>query len=64
MHGYEIEYVFGQPFRHSHLYAQSQLDSEKRFSETIMKYWATFAAEGLVLSSFENLLINYNTSNH
>ncbi len=49
MHGYEIEYVFGQPFRHSHLYAQSQLDSEKRFSETIMKYWATFAAEGLVL---------------
>ncbi|VIO96128.1 Uncharacterized protein BM_BM8527 [Brugia malayi] len=47
MHGYEIEYVFGQPFRHSHLYAQSQLDSEKRFSETIMKYWATFAAEGV-----------------
>ncbi|EFO22580.1 hypothetical protein LOAG_05902 [Loa loa] len=47
MHGYEIEYVFGQPFRHSHLYAQSQLDSEKRFSEAIMKYWATFAAEGV-----------------
>ncbi|VBB31619.1 unnamed protein product, partial [Acanthocheilonema viteae] len=46
MHGYEIEYVFGQPFRHSHLYAQSQVDSEKRFSEAIMKYWATFAIEG------------------
>lgn len=59
MHGYEIEYVFGQPFRHSHLYVQSQLDSEKRFSETIMKYWATFAAEGLALSSTEKLFISY-----
>ncbi|MCP9260334.1 Carboxylic ester hydrolase [Dirofilaria immitis] len=47
MHGYEIEYVFGQPFRHSHLYSESQLDSEKRFSEAIMKYWTTFAAEGV-----------------
>uniref|UniRef100_A0A8R1TM85 Carboxylic ester hydrolase n=1 Tax=Onchocerca volvulus TaxID=6282 RepID=A0A8R1TM85_ONCVO len=47
MHGYEIEYVFGQPFRHSHLYSQSQIDSERRFSETIMKYWTSFAAEGV-----------------
>ncbi|VDM97418.1 unnamed protein product [Thelazia callipaeda] len=46
MHGYEIEYVFGQPFRHSHLYAHTQLASEQRFSEAIMKYWATFASEG------------------
>lgn len=52
MHGYEIEYIFGQPLRHGHLYAPSQLASEQRFSETIMKYWANFALEGIPQSQW------------
>ncbi|KHN70682.1 Acetylcholinesterase 1 [Toxocara canis] len=47
MHGYEIEYVFGQPLRQTHLYAAAQLASEQRFSEVIMKYWTDFAVTGV-----------------
>ncbi|MFH4978433.1 hypothetical protein AB6A40_005142 [Gnathostoma spinigerum] len=50
MHGYEIEYAFGMPFRLPHLYAHSQLASEQKFSAMIMKYWTDFAETGVPVS--------------
>ncbi|VDK42709.1 unnamed protein product [Anisakis simplex] len=47
MHGYEIEYAFGQPLRQTSLYAAVQLASEQKFSEIIMKYWTDFAVSGV-----------------
>uniref|UniRef100_A0A915BQ72 Carboxylic ester hydrolase n=1 Tax=Parascaris univalens TaxID=6257 RepID=A0A915BQ72_PARUN len=52
MHGYEIEYVFGQPMRQSHLYAAGQLTSEQRFSEMIMKFWTEFAVTGVPMATW------------
>lgn len=46
MHGYEIEYGFGQPFWRPHLYNQDKLDDEKKFSEFIMNIWSNFATAG------------------
>uniref|UniRef100_A0A0N5ABF7 Carboxylic ester hydrolase n=1 Tax=Syphacia muris TaxID=451379 RepID=A0A0N5ABF7_9BILA len=43
MHGYEIEYVFGQPFRRSTEYAPSLQDEEMKFSDKVMDYWTNFA---------------------
>ncbi|CAO4360622.1 unnamed protein product [Caenorhabditis nigoni] len=46
MHGYEIEYAFGQPYWRPHLYDQKQLEDEKRLSSIIMQVWANFANTG------------------
>ncbi|CAD6186195.1 unnamed protein product [Caenorhabditis auriculariae] len=46
MHGYEIEYAFGQPFWRPHLYDQNELETEKKLSSTIMRLWADFANSG------------------
>lgn len=43
MHGYEIEYVFGQPFRRTSDYAVAYQKEEMRFSDMIMDYWTNFA---------------------
>ncbi|KJH42002.1 hypothetical protein DICVIV_12016 [Dictyocaulus viviparus] len=46
MHGYEIEYAFGQPFARPSLYDKNHLETEKRFSELIMNLWMDFANTG------------------
>ncbi|VDL70286.1 unnamed protein product [Nippostrongylus brasiliensis] len=46
MHGYEIEYAFGQPMTRPSLYEKSYLGTERRFSEYIMKLWTDFANTG------------------
>ncbi|VDM62164.1 unnamed protein product [Angiostrongylus costaricensis] len=46
MHGYEIEYAFGQPLSRPSLYEKNYLRTEQRFSEFIMKLWIDFANTG------------------
>ncbi|KAE9421697.1 hypothetical protein Angca_003124, partial [Angiostrongylus cantonensis] len=46
MHGYEIEYAFGQPLSRPSLYEKNYLTTEQRFSEFIMKLWIDFANTG------------------
>ncbi|VDO85437.1 unnamed protein product, partial [Heligmosomoides polygyrus] len=46
MHGYEIEYAFGQPLTRPSLYDKSSLGIERRFSEYIMQLWTDFANTG------------------
>ncbi|CEF64549.1 Acetylcholinesterase [Strongyloides ratti] len=52
MHGYEIEYIFGMPFRRPELYKKDALDMEQKFSLQIMKLWSTFANDGKVYDSW------------
>ncbi|KAK5972590.1 Carboxylic ester hydrolase, partial [Trichostrongylus colubriformis] len=53
MHGYEIEYAFGQPLTNSSLYDdKSYLEIEKQFSEYIMKLWTDFANTGIPTSDW------------
>uniref|UniRef100_A0A0K0EHM9 Carboxylic ester hydrolase n=1 Tax=Strongyloides stercoralis TaxID=6248 RepID=A0A0K0EHM9_STRER len=52
MHGYEIEYIFGMPFRRPELYKKDALDMEQKFSSQIMKLWSTFANDGKVYDSW------------
>uniref|UniRef100_A0A0N4ZY47 Carboxylic ester hydrolase n=1 Tax=Parastrongyloides trichosuri TaxID=131310 RepID=A0A0N4ZY47_PARTI len=52
MHGYEIEYIFGMPFRRPELYRKDALENEQKFSGQIMKYWSTFADEGKVIDKW------------
>ncbi|KAL3878505.1 hypothetical protein ACJMK2_030847 [Sinanodonta woodiana] len=42
IHGYELDLVFGQPFRDNATYTSD----EKILSDTIMKYWTNFAKYG------------------
>ncbi|KAK3593557.1 hypothetical protein CHS0354_018644 [Potamilus streckersoni] len=42
IHGYELDLVFGQPFRENTTYTSD----EKILSDTIMKYWTNFAKYG------------------
>uniref|UniRef100_A0AC35TS69 Acetylcholinesterase n=1 Tax=Rhabditophanes sp. KR3021 TaxID=114890 RepID=A0AC35TS69_9BILA len=46
MHGYEIEYVFGMPFRRPEQYKAEYLLQEQAFSRTVMDYWGSFADKG------------------
>uniref|UniRef100_A0A7I4XW54 Carboxylic ester hydrolase n=1 Tax=Haemonchus contortus TaxID=6289 RepID=A0A7I4XW54_HAECO len=46
MHGYEIEYAFGQPLTRPSLYEKNYLGVEIQFSELIMKLWTDFANTG------------------
>ncbi|KAJ1370078.1 hypothetical protein KIN20_031725 [Parelaphostrongylus tenuis] len=46
MHGYEIEYAFGQPLARPSLYEKNYLRTEQRFSELIMNLWMDFANTG------------------
>ncbi|RCN28889.1 hypothetical protein ANCCAN_25363 [Ancylostoma caninum] len=47
MHGYEIEYAFGQPLTRPSLYDKSYLETEQRFSEYILQLWADFSDTGV-----------------
>jgi carboxylesterase type B len=44
MHGDEIAYVFGDPFRQRT--KPGYTDKEKELSRTMMRYWANFAKNG------------------
>lgn len=46
MHGYEIEFVFGNPLNPSLGYTQQEVNMSKRF----MEYWANFARTGYPLT--------------
>lgn len=46
MHGYEIEYHFGQPIARPELYNRLTVAAEQQFSREIMKMWTYFATEG------------------
>uniref|UniRef100_A0A0N5BSS7 Carboxylic ester hydrolase n=1 Tax=Strongyloides papillosus TaxID=174720 RepID=A0A0N5BSS7_STREA len=52
MHGYEIEYIFGMPFRRPELYKRNALESEQKFSGQIMDLWGSFANDGTVYDSW------------
>nr|AEF32259.1 acetylcholinesterase-3 [Heligmosomoides bakeri] len=46
MHGYEIEYEFGLPFRNSSLYDENQLADEQKVSKHFMDLISSFAKTG------------------
>ncbi|KAK6731537.1 hypothetical protein RB195_007784 [Necator americanus] len=46
MHGYEIEYEFGQPILRPELYDQNRLKTERSFSKYVMRLWMNFANTG------------------
>lgn len=46
MHGYELEYEFGMPFRRPETYKKSKLYKEKKFSKNFMKLIGNFASTG------------------
>ncbi|CAI5439902.1 unnamed protein product [Caenorhabditis angaria] len=46
MHGYEIEYAFGQPFHRPALYQQEYLREEEQLSTIVMDLWGQFAEGG------------------
>uniref|UniRef100_A0A0N4ZJH0 Acetylcholinesterase n=1 Tax=Parastrongyloides trichosuri TaxID=131310 RepID=A0A0N4ZJH0_PARTI len=47
MHGYELEYIFGMPYRNSSLYNnETVLSNEKKYSDKIMAFYGNFAKYG------------------
>uniref|UniRef100_A0A914PUJ3 Carboxylic ester hydrolase n=1 Tax=Panagrolaimus davidi TaxID=227884 RepID=A0A914PUJ3_9BILA len=50
MHGYEIEYIYGRPFRKPKIY--SEIDLEKNISKKIMRYWKEFVITGRPVSTW------------
>ena len=52
MHGYEIEYSFGMPFRLPHVYDKSKLELEQNFSKQIMRFWKNFAKTGVPVQTW------------
>uniref|UniRef100_A0A0N4Z097 Acetylcholinesterase n=1 Tax=Parastrongyloides trichosuri TaxID=131310 RepID=A0A0N4Z097_PARTI len=46
MHGYELEYVFGRPFRYPENYTVDELQYEQNYSTRVMKIYGNFAETG------------------
>ncbi|VDM70786.1 unnamed protein product, partial [Strongylus vulgaris] len=46
MHGYEIEYAFGQPLARPSLYDKNYLETEQHFAAYIQQLWADFCTTG------------------
>uniref|UniRef100_A0A0N5A4L0 Acetylcholinesterase n=1 Tax=Parastrongyloides trichosuri TaxID=131310 RepID=A0A0N5A4L0_PARTI len=46
MHGYELEYVFGMPFRYPKNYTESVLSFEQNFSTRVMTFYGNFITAG------------------
>uniref|UniRef100_A0A0N4Z1L6 Acetylcholinesterase n=1 Tax=Parastrongyloides trichosuri TaxID=131310 RepID=A0A0N4Z1L6_PARTI len=46
MHGYELEYIFGMPYRNSSLYDNTLLSNEKKYADKIMEFYGNFAKLG------------------
>uniref|UniRef100_A0A0N4ZZS1 Acetylcholinesterase n=1 Tax=Parastrongyloides trichosuri TaxID=131310 RepID=A0A0N4ZZS1_PARTI len=61
MHGYELEYVFGMPYRYPERYNESVLEFEKNFSTRVMTYYGVFASSGLTHSNWEPFKMSYTT---
>uniref|UniRef100_A0A0N4ZK88 Acetylcholinesterase n=1 Tax=Parastrongyloides trichosuri TaxID=131310 RepID=A0A0N4ZK88_PARTI len=53
MHGYELEYVFGLPFRNTSIYNQSILEEEQKYSDKIMEIFGNFSKYGHFNSTWE-----------
>uniref|UniRef100_A0A0N5BMM9 Carboxylic ester hydrolase n=1 Tax=Strongyloides papillosus TaxID=174720 RepID=A0A0N5BMM9_STREA len=47
MHGYELEYEFGMPFRRPETYNRYMLEKEKKFSKHFMKLIGNFVNKGV-----------------
>ncbi|KAK6731536.1 hypothetical protein RB195_007783 [Necator americanus] len=58
MHGYEIEYEFGQPFLRPELYDKDYLETEQRFSKYVMRLWMNFANTGVPGKSWPKYDVN------
>uniref|UniRef100_A0A0N4ZD50 Carboxylic ester hydrolase n=1 Tax=Parastrongyloides trichosuri TaxID=131310 RepID=A0A0N4ZD50_PARTI len=46
MHGYELEYIFGIPYRHPENYSSNVLRKEQQYSDAVMKLYGSFAKTG------------------
>uniref|UniRef100_A0A0N4Z6C3 Acetylcholinesterase n=1 Tax=Parastrongyloides trichosuri TaxID=131310 RepID=A0A0N4Z6C3_PARTI len=53
MHGYELEYVFGLPFRNTSIYNQSILEEEQKYADKIMEIFGNFSKYGHFNSTWE-----------
>uniref|UniRef100_A0A0N4Z1D8 COesterase domain-containing protein n=1 Tax=Parastrongyloides trichosuri TaxID=131310 RepID=A0A0N4Z1D8_PARTI len=53
MHGYELEYVFGLPFRNTSIYNQSILMEEQKYADKIMEIFGNFSKYGHFNSTWE-----------
>uniref|UniRef100_A0A0N4Z814 Acetylcholinesterase n=1 Tax=Parastrongyloides trichosuri TaxID=131310 RepID=A0A0N4Z814_PARTI len=53
MHGYELEYVFGLPFRNTSIYNQSILEEEQKYADKIMEIFGNFSKYGHFNSIWE-----------
>uniref|UniRef100_A0A0N4ZEB2 Carboxylic ester hydrolase n=1 Tax=Parastrongyloides trichosuri TaxID=131310 RepID=A0A0N4ZEB2_PARTI len=53
MHGYELEYVFGLPFRNTSIYNQSILIEEQKYADKIMEIFGNFSKYGHFNSTWE-----------
>ncbi|ETN81493.1 Carboxylesterase [Necator americanus] len=58
MHGYEIEYEFGQPFLRPELYDKDYLETEQRFSKYVIRLWMNFANTGVPGKSWPKYDVN------
>uniref|UniRef100_A0A0K0EYI7 Carboxylic ester hydrolase n=1 Tax=Strongyloides venezuelensis TaxID=75913 RepID=A0A0K0EYI7_STRVS len=47
MHGYELEYEFGMPFRRPNMYKKKMLEKEKKFSKHFMELIGNFVNTGI-----------------
>lgn len=52
LHGYEINFIFGEPFNGRFEYT----NEEKELSSRFMRYWANFARTGLIKYIFFKLI--------
>uniref|UniRef100_A0A0N5C137 Carboxylic ester hydrolase n=1 Tax=Strongyloides papillosus TaxID=174720 RepID=A0A0N5C137_STREA len=46
MHGWELEHIFGYPFRYPGKYQEKELEDEKEFSGKLIEYIKNFVASG------------------
>ncbi|CEF64665.1 Acetylcholinesterase [Strongyloides ratti] len=58
MHGYELEYEFGMPFRKPEVYEKRKIKKEKKFSEHFMKLISNFAKSGIPSTKWKEFTSN------
>uniref|UniRef100_A0A0N5A5W5 Acetylcholinesterase n=1 Tax=Parastrongyloides trichosuri TaxID=131310 RepID=A0A0N5A5W5_PARTI len=58
MHGYELEYVFGMPFRYPGNYSKEVLESEQSYATRIMNIYSNFAQIGITRTDWKEIKLN------
>uniref|UniRef100_A0A0N4Z3D6 Acetylcholinesterase n=1 Tax=Parastrongyloides trichosuri TaxID=131310 RepID=A0A0N4Z3D6_PARTI len=58
MHGYELEYVFGMPFRYPGNYSSEVLESEQSYAARIMNIYSNFAQIGITRTDWKEIKLN------